>query len=119
MLDAYEARVQGRSTTRARFCWAGRHCLSSACASIRSSAPRFFPRTDAGQFVINLKAPTGTRLEVTEQYVKRVEDIIRQTVAPGDLKTIVSNVGVMADFSALFTSNAAMHTAFVQVGLEA
>ena len=26
----------------------------------------FFPRTDAGQFVINLKAPSGTRVELTE-----------------------------------------------------
>ncbi len=26
----------------------------------------FFPRTDAGQFTINLKAPTGTRIEVTD-----------------------------------------------------
>ncbi len=26
----------------------------------------FFPRTDAGQFVINVKAPTGTRIELTE-----------------------------------------------------
>src|ERR1700746_1269510 len=28
----------------------------------------FFPRTDAGQFIINVKAPTGTRLEVTDSY---------------------------------------------------
>ena len=42
----------------------------------------FFPRTDAGQFVINVKAPTGTRIEVTDDYVKRVEDIVRQVVAP-------------------------------------
>ena len=34
----------------------------------------FFPRTDAGQFVINLKAPTGTRLAVTENEVAKVED---------------------------------------------
>ena len=33
----------------------------------------FFPRTDAGQFVINLKAPTGTRLGVTEGEVAKVE----------------------------------------------
>ena len=26
----------------------------------------FFPRTDAGQFVINVKAPTGTRIELTK-----------------------------------------------------
>ena len=38
----------------------------------------FFPQTDAGQFTINLKVPTGTRIEVTEQYVAKVEDLIRQ-----------------------------------------
>ena len=32
----------------------------------------FFPRTDPGQFVINVKAPTGSRLEMTNQYVARV-----------------------------------------------
>ena len=40
----------------------------------------FFPKTDAGQFTINLKVPTGTRLEVTDQYVAKVEDLIRGTV---------------------------------------
>ena len=78
----------------------------------------FFPRTDAGQFVINIKAPTGTRLESTEQYVERVEAIIRQVVKPTELDTVVSNIGVMADLSALFTPNSAMHTAFIQVGLK-
>lgn len=77
----------------------------------------FFPRTDAGQFVINVKAPTGTRLELTEKYVKRVEDIIRQVVRPEDLNTVVSNIGVTSGLSALFTPNSAMHTAFIQVGL--
>ncbi len=32
--------------------------------------------------------------------------------------TVVSNIGVMADLSALFTPNSGMHTAFVQVGLK-
>ncbi|HUD68474.1 MAG TPA: efflux RND transporter permease subunit, partial [Candidatus Sulfotelmatobacter sp.] len=36
----------------------------------------FFPQTDAGQFTINVKVPTGTRIEVTEQYVAKVEDLI-------------------------------------------
>jgi hydrophobic/amphiphilic exporter-1 (mainly G- bacteria), HAE1 family len=78
----------------------------------------FYPRTDQGQFVINVKAPTGTRIEITNQYVKRVEDIVKQVVKPADFSTLVSNIGVMPDFSALFTPNAAMHTAFVQVGLK-
>jgi hydrophobic/amphiphilic exporter-1 (mainly G- bacteria), HAE1 family len=77
----------------------------------------FFPRTDAGQFIINLKAPTGTRIELTNEYVKRVEDIVRQVVPAKELTTIVSNIGVYPDLSALFTQNSAMHTAFVEVGL--
>jgi HAE1 family hydrophobic/amphiphilic exporter-1 len=78
----------------------------------------FFPRSDAGQFVINVKAPTGTRIEVTNDYIKQVEDIVRQVVKPEDLNTVVSNIGVMPDLSSLFTPNAGMHSAFVQVGLK-
>jgi HAE1 family hydrophobic/amphiphilic exporter-1 len=78
----------------------------------------FFPRTDAGQFVINVKAPTGTRLELTESYVKKVEKIVQQVVPADELNSVVSNIGVMSDLSALSTPNSAMHTAFVQVGLK-
>jgi multidrug efflux pump subunit AcrB len=77
----------------------------------------FFPRTDAGQFVINLKAPSGTRLAVTNAEVAKVEDLIRKVVAPEDLKMIVSNIGTVPGFSAIYTTNSAMHTAFVQVSL--
>ncbi len=78
----------------------------------------FFPRTDPGQFVINIKAPTGTRLELTNQYIKRVEEDIRQVVSPRDLDMIVSNIGITPDFSAIYTSNSGQHTAFVQVSLK-
>ena len=78
----------------------------------------FFPRTDAGQFVINVKAPTGTRIELTNDYIMQVEDIVRKVVPPSDLQTVVSNIGVMPDLSSLFTSNSGMHTAFVEVGLK-
>ncbi|HTR01788.1 MAG TPA: efflux RND transporter permease subunit [Thermoanaerobaculia bacterium] len=78
----------------------------------------FFPRTDPGQFVINLKAPSGTRLELTEDYVKKVEAAIRKVVSPEDLGMIVSNIGTTPDFSAIYTSNSASHTAFTQVSLK-
>jgi HAE1 family hydrophobic/amphiphilic exporter-1 len=78
----------------------------------------FFPQTDAGQFTINLKVPTGTRLEVTEQYVEKVEDLIRHEVDPGDLKMVVSNLGVVPDFSSLYTTNAGPYTATIQVALQ-
>jgi HAE1 family hydrophobic/amphiphilic exporter-1 len=77
----------------------------------------FFPRTDAGQFVINLKAPSGTRVEATNTLVAHVEQIIRSTIDPRDLKLIVSNIGIVPDYSAMYTSNAGPHTATVQVAL--
>jgi len=77
----------------------------------------FFPKTDAGQFTINLKVPTGTRIEITDQYVAKVEDLIRHEVEAKDLKRIVSNIGVVADFSALYTTNSGPYTATVQVAL--
>ncbi|HET9792613.1 MAG TPA: efflux RND transporter permease subunit [Candidatus Angelobacter sp.] len=78
----------------------------------------FFPRTDPGQFVINLKAPTGTRIELTDQYVRRVETAIRATVNPEDMGMIVSNIGVTPGFSSMYTSNSGQHTATVQVSLK-
>jgi len=78
----------------------------------------FFPRTDPGQFVINLKAPSGTRVEFTEDYVKQVEQIVHQVVPANELQIIVSNIGITTDFSAIYTPNSAPHTAFVQVSLK-
>ncbi len=77
----------------------------------------FFPQTDAGQFTINLKVPTGTRIEVTEQYVAKVEDLVRHVVDPKDFKMVVSNIGVVPDFSSLYTTNAGPYTATIQVAL--
>jgi multidrug efflux pump subunit AcrB len=77
----------------------------------------FFPRTDAGQFTINMKAPTGTRIEVTEQYVKKVEDLIHKVVSPHDFKMVLSNIGVVNDFSSLYTDNAGEYTSTIQVAL--
>jgi len=118
MLDFYERWVR-KALDQPRIVLAGfgiLFCLSFLLIPLIGVS--FFPRSDAGQFVINLKAPTGTRIEVTEAYVKQVEGIIRQVVPADELNTVVSNIGVMPDLSALFTPNSAMHTAFVQVGLK-
>jgi multidrug efflux pump subunit AcrB len=78
----------------------------------------FFPRTDAGQFVISIKAPSGTNLTETEKEIARVEKIVHREVSNEDLQMVVSNIGVDPGFSAIYTTNAAMHTAFVQVNLK-
>ncbi len=78
----------------------------------------FFPRTDPGQFVINFKAPPGTRLEVTDEYAAMMENDIRHIVTKEDMNMIVTNIGVTPDLSSIYTPNSAMHTGFIQVSLQ-
>jgi multidrug efflux pump subunit AcrB len=78
----------------------------------------YFPRTDPGQFVIDVRMPSGTRLEVSNDYIAKVETIIRSVVKPADLDMIVSNIGVYPDLSSIYTTNASMDTAFVQTSLK-
>ena len=47
-----------------------------------------------------------------------MEDLIRQLSAPKDLKMVVSNIGVVPDFSSLYTTNAGPYTATIQVALK-
>src|ERR1700751_5858199 len=78
----------------------------------------FFPRTDPGQFVINYKAPSGTRIELSEQYARDIEDVVREVIPANELGMTVSNLGITSDFSAIYTPNSAPHTGFVQVSLK-
>jgi hydrophobic/amphiphilic exporter-1 (mainly G- bacteria), HAE1 family len=78
----------------------------------------YFPRTDPGQFVINLKAPTGLRIELTDQLVAKVEHLVREVVPARDLRILVSNIGVGPGFSSIYTPNSGPHNAFLQVGLQ-
>ena len=117
LLDFYEKWVR-RAVMRPGLtvlALAGVFVLSLAIYPLTGLA--FFPKTDAGQFTINLKVPTGTRIEVTDQYVAKVEDLIRGTMEGKDLRRIVSNIGVVPDFSSLYTTNAGPYTATVQVQL--
>jgi multidrug efflux pump subunit AcrB len=78
----------------------------------------YFPRTDPGQFIINVRMPSGTRLEVSDNYIAKVENIIRSVVRPEDLGMIVSNIGVSPGVSSIYTPNASQDTAFVQTSLQ-
>ena len=62
--------------------------------------------------------PTGSRLSVSNDYIARVENVIRSVVKPKDLGMIVSNIGAYPDLSAIYTPNASMDTAFVQTSLQ-
>ena len=77
----------------------------------------FFPASDEAQFRINIKAPIGTRIEETERIVKGMESIIRATLKPEELTSVVSNIGIPQGRSAVFTNNTGPHSATIQVYL--
>jgi multidrug efflux pump subunit AcrB len=78
---------------------------------------RMFPRTDAGKFVLNITTPVGTRLELTEGIAKKINEIIHKAIPPSDLKTVVANLGVVANISALYTPNSGEDTGQIMVAL--
>ncbi len=120
LLDRYEAlacNVLRRPRLAAAVMLGGMALLLGASFPFLGRA--YFPRTDPGQFIIDVRMPSGTRVEVSNDYIARVEDVIRREVKPKDLGMIVSNIGVYPDLSAIYTTNASMDTAFVQTSLRA
>src|SRR6202035_5758739 len=49
----------------------------------------FFPEVDAGAFEMYVRAPSGTRIEVTEQRIKEVEDFVRKNIDEEDLQLVL------------------------------
>lgn len=74
-----------------------------------------FPTVDAGQLMVRVRAPSGTRVEVTEGIIKGVEDEVRQAVPAEELKTMISNIGVLYDWPAAYTPNSGPMDAFVNL----
>ena len=60
---------------------------------------------DSGAFEISARAPSGTRIEVTEALINEAEKYIRKVIPKEDLDLIVSDIGLTADWSAAYTQN--------------
>jgi multidrug efflux pump subunit AcrB len=54
----------------------------------------FFPTVDSGQFLLHVRAPTGTRIEDTAALCDRVEQEIRREIPRKELVTIIDNIGL-------------------------
>ncbi len=66
-----------------------------------------FPVTDASQIVINVRAPSGTRIERSEELTQRVEKVIQSIIPDHDRQMIVTDIGVLYDWPAGYTANSA------------
>ncbi|MEA2980377.1 MAG: hypothetical protein QOF09_2200 [Alphaproteobacteria bacterium] len=56
----------------------------------------FFPLIDGGQIQLHVRAPAGTRIEVTEKIFQAVEDKIREIIPESERDLIVDNIGLPA-----------------------
>ncbi len=54
----------------------------------------FFPTTDSGQFILHMRAKTGTRIEETARLADLVEGDVRRIIPVRDLDTILDNIGL-------------------------
>ncbi|PWT79859.1 MAG: RND transporter [Acidobacteria bacterium] len=54
----------------------------------------FFPDTDSGQFILHVRAKTGTRIEETARLADEVEGTIRKTIPSSETDNILDNIGL-------------------------
>ena len=54
----------------------------------------------------------------TEELARQLEQLIREVIPPDDLAMVVSNLGLAAGFSAIYSPNAAADSGFVMVSLK-
>ena len=77
----------------------------------------FFPEVDSGAFEMVVRAPSGTRIEKTEELVVEVEKFIEKTIKH-DLELYISELGVNADWSAAYTPNSGPMDAVIKIQLK-
>src|SRR6202522_1858063 len=54
----------------------------------------FFPNTDSGQFILHMRAKTGTRIEETAMLCDLIERSIRHTIPSKEVSGITDNIGL-------------------------
>jgi multidrug efflux pump subunit AcrB len=54
----------------------------------------FFPSVDGGRILMHARAPVGTRVEETARLFADIEKVIRQTIPPDELESLVDNIGM-------------------------
>ena len=80
---------------------------------------QLFPTTDSGKFIIHMRSPAGTRIEVTQELAQRVEKVIREVIPPDVIGTIVENLGLAPSISAIYSSNSGEDTGEIMATLKA
>jgi len=105
--------------------------FAAAVYGITRMGQELFPPIDSGQMTLYVRMPSGTRIEVTEDVVRRMEESIMDEIGRPDpkfpqveqypdskLKLLISNIGVLMDWPAAYTPNTGAMDAFMLVQLK-
>jgi multidrug efflux pump subunit AcrB len=94
--DAYAGVVRG--AVRLRWVWLSAYVVVAGLVIWRAGGEvgrEIFPRVDAGQFQLRLRAPTGTRIERTEEITQQALEVIKDKVGPENVAISLGYVGVV------------------------
>ncbi len=76
----------------------------------------FFPSTDSGQFILHMRAKTGTRAEETARLADLVEDFIRTKVPAQEVDNIIDIIGMpYSGLNTMYSSNGLIGPADVDI----
>src|SRR6516164_4392683 len=115
--DAYERGVR-KAIERRRLLLAGAGlAFVMALGLYLLLGKELLPPIDAGQFTILIRAPSGTRIELSEDFASGVEAAVREIIAREQLNTIVPNTRLLYDWPAAYTPNAGPMDSFLNVQL--
>ncbi len=117
--ERYEAWLKRALERRGLLLAAAGGTLALALAAYPFLGKELFPPIDAGQFTILIRAPSGTRIELSEELASGVETVVREVIPAPELDTIVTNSGVLYDWPAAYTPNAGPMDTFLNVQLAA
>ncbi|MFI5349177.1 MAG: efflux RND transporter permease subunit, partial [Elusimicrobiota bacterium] len=91
---------------------------AAAAVSVPFIGTELFPKADAGNLQLDLRLPTGTRIESTQAFAEQIEKKLREWIPPSDLKMVISNAGVYFGFPAAYTPNSGTQDVFFIVDLK-
>ena len=69
----------------------------------------FFPNIDSGQFILHVRAKTGTRIEDTAMLCDQIERSIRREIPGKEVATITDNIGLpYSQLNYMYSTNGAI-----------
>jgi len=92
--DAYRALLSACLAHRGVFGLTFLAFCAASAVLILPLGQDFFPSVDAGQFLLHVRARTGTRIEETIQLCSSIDAAIRKEIPAKDIHGIMDNIGI-------------------------